>query len=207
MIGGYYYINEPGRMSLGTITEFVIYINMLTFPVSAIGWTASMIQRAAASQKRLNEFLDTKPAIYDQPLAKKINIDGNIEFNNVDFTYSHTGIEALKNFSLSIKKGEKVAIIGRTGSGKSTVAQLLLRMYDTIKGTIELEKTDIREIDLKSLREQISYVPQDIFLFSDTVANNISFGMKEAVVCKWKKQQCRQVFIKRFWDLEKNMKH
>jgi ATP-binding cassette subfamily B multidrug efflux pump len=179
MIGGYYYINEPGRMSLGTITEFVIYINMLTFPVSAIGWTASMIQRAAASQKRLNEFLDTKPAIYDQPLAKKINIDGNIEFNNVDFTYSHTGIEALKNFSLSIKKGEKVAIIGRTGSGKSTVAQLLLRMYDTTKGTIELEKTDIREIDLRSLREQISYVPQDIFLFSDSVANNISFGMKD----------------------------
>ena len=179
MIGGYYYINEPGRMSLGTITEFVIYINMLTFPVSAIGWTASMIQRAAASQKRLNEFLDTKPAIYDQPLPKKINIGGNIEFNNVDFTYSHTGIEALKNFSLSIKKGEKVAIIGRTGSGKSTVAQLLLRMYDATKGTIELEKTDIREIDLRSLREQISYVPQDVFLFSDSVANNISFGMKD----------------------------
>ena len=179
MIGGYYYINEPGRMSLGTITEFVIYINMLTFPVSAIGWTASMIQRAAASQKRLNEFLDTQPAIYDQPLAKKIRIEGNIEFNNVDFTYSHTGIEALKNFSLSIKRGEKVAIIGRTGSGKSTVAQLLLRSYDTTKGIIELEGTDIREIELKTLREQISYVPQDVFLFSDSVAKNISFGMKD----------------------------
>lgn len=179
MIGGYYYITYGlDRMSFGTITEFVIYINMLTFPVSAIGWTASMIQRAAASQKRLNEFLDTKPIIYDQPLSKKIKIEGNIEFNNVDFTYSHTGIEALKNFSLSIKKGEKVAIIGRTGSGKSTVAQLLLRMYDTTKGTIELEGTDIRDIDLKSLREQISYVPQDVFLFSDSVANNISFGMK-----------------------------
>ena len=179
MIGGYYYINEPGRMSLGTITEFVIYINMLTFPVSAIGWTASMIQRAAASQKRLNEFLDTQPAIYDQPLAKKIRIEGNIEFNNVDFTYSHTGIVALKNFSLSIKRGEKVAIIGRTGSGKSTVAQLLLRLYDTTKGIIELEGTDIREIELKTLREQISYVPQDVFLFSDSVAKNISFGMKD----------------------------
>ncbi len=180
MIGGYYYINYGlERMSLGTITEFVIYINMLTFPVSAIGWTASMIQRAAASQKRLNEFLDTKPAIYDQPLAKKIKIEGNIEFSKVDFTYSHTGIEALKNFSLSIKKGEKVAIIGRTGSGKSTVAQLLLRMYDTTNGAIELEGTDIREIDLRSLREQISYVPQDVFLFSDSVANNISFGMKD----------------------------
>jgi len=180
MIGGYYYINYGlDRMSLGTITEFVIYINMLTFPVSAIGWTASMIQRAAASQKRLNEFLDTKPVISDQLLAKKIKIEGNIEFSNVDFTYSHTGIEALKNFSLSIKKGEKVAIIGRTGSGKSTVAQLLLRMYDTTNGTIELEGTDIREIDLRSLREQISYVPQDVFLFSDSVANNISFGMKD----------------------------
>jgi len=180
MIGGYYYINYGlDRMSLGTITEFVIYINMLTFPVSAIGWTASMIQRAAASQKRLNEFLDTKPVISDQPLAKKIKVDGNIEFSNVDFTYSHTGIEALKNFSLSIKKGEKVAIIGRTGSGKSTVAQLLLRMYDTTNGAIELEGTDIREIDIRSLREQISYVPQDVFLFSDSVANNISFGMKD----------------------------
>jgi ATP-binding cassette subfamily B protein len=166
-------------MSLGTITEFVIYINMLTFPVSAIGWTASMIQRAAASQKRLNEFLDTKPVISDQPLAKKIKIEGNIEFSNVDFTYSHTGIEALKNFSLSIKKGEKIAIIGRTGSGKSTVAQLLLRMYDTTNGAIEFEGTDIQEIDLRSLREQISYVPQDVFLFSDSVANNISFGMKD----------------------------
>jgi len=179
MIGGYYYINYPERMSLGTITEFVIYINMLTFPVSAIGWTASMIQRAAASQKRLNEFLDTEPTIYSGTAADKIDLKGNIEFNNVDFTYSHTGIEALKNFNLSIKKGEKVAIIGRTGSGKSTVAQLLLRMYDATNGKIELEGKDIRAIDLKTLREQISYVPQDIFLFSDTVANNISFGMKE----------------------------
>ena len=187
MIGGYYYINGLRGVTLGTITEFVIYINMLTFPVSAIGWTASMIQRAAASQKRLNEFLDTKPAIYDQPLAKKIRVHGNIEFNNVDFTYSHTGIEALKNFSLSIKNGEKVAIIGRTGSGKSTVAQLLLRMYDTTKGTIELEKTDIREMDLKSLREQISYVPQDVFLFSDSVAKNISFGMNEGSIAQVEK--------------------
>ncbi|TMI86452.1 MAG: ABC transporter ATP-binding protein, partial [Bacteroidetes bacterium] len=141
--------------------------------------TASMIQRAAASQKRLNEFLDTKPVIHDEPLAKKIKIEGNIEFSNVDFIYSHTGIQALKNFSLSIKRGEKVAIIGRTGSGKSTVAQLLLRMYDTTNGTIEMEGTDIREIELRSLREQISYVPQDVFLFSDSVASNISFGIKD----------------------------
>jgi len=176
MIGGYYYINYPGEMTLGTITEFVIYINMLTFPVSAIGWTASMIQRAAASQKRLNEFLHTEPVVYSPPSAKKITINGNIRFNDVDFTYAHTGIEALKYFNLSIREGEKVAIIGRTGSGKSTVAQLLLRMYDVTKGNIEIEGTDIREVDLKSLREQISYVPQDVFLFSDSVANNISFG-------------------------------
>ena len=180
MIGGYYYIYYPERMSLGTITEFVIYINMLTFPVSAIGWTASMIQRAAASQKRLNEFLDTKPTIFNQASSDKIDLEGNIEFKDVDFTYTHTGIQALKNFNLSIKKGEKVAIIGRTGSGKSTVAQLLLRMYDVTNGRIELGGKDIRQIDLKSLREQISYVPQDVFLFSDTVANNISFGIQDA---------------------------
>ncbi len=180
MIGGYLYLTYgPQRMSLGTITEFVIYINMLTFPVSAIGWTASMIQRAAASQKRLNEFLHTGPAIYNHASAKEIKVEGNIKFTGVDFTYSHTGIEALKDFSLTIKKGEKVAIIGRTGSGKSTVAQLLLRMYDVKNGKIEIEGTDIKEIDLKSLREQISYVPQDVFLFSDSVANNISFGMKD----------------------------
>jgi ATP-binding cassette subfamily B multidrug efflux pump len=182
MIGGYYYIKYPAEMSLGTIAEFVIYINMLTFPVSAIGWTASMIQRAAASQKRLNEFLHTDPVVYSPPSGKKITIDGNIKFNKVDFTYSHTGIEALKDFDLTIKKGQKIAIIGRTGSGKSTVAQLLLRTYDVTKGSIEIEGIDIREIDLPTLREQISYVPQDVFLFSDTVADNISFGRKNASI-------------------------
>jgi len=187
MIGGYYFINYPERMSLGTITEFVIYINMLTFPVSAIGWTASMIQRAAASQKRLNEFLHTKPVIEDLPAAKKIKLEGNIDFKEVDFTYPHTGIEALKKFNLSIRKGEKVAIIGRTGSGKSTVAQLLLRMYDTTNGKIELEGTDIRGVDLRSLREQISYVPQDVFLFSDSVADNISFGIKDGNIMQVEK--------------------
>jgi ATP-binding cassette subfamily B multidrug efflux pump len=180
MIGGYYYINHPGEMTLGTIAEFIIYINMLTFPVSAIGWTASMIQRAAASQKRLNEFLHTEPVVCNPAAAKKITIVGNIRFKNVDFTYPHTGIEALKDFDLSIKNGEKVAIIGRTGSGKSTVAQLLLRMYDVTKGSIEIEGIDIRDIDLAGLREQISYVPQDVFLFSDTVADNISFGRRDS---------------------------
>ena len=179
MIGGLYYINTPERMSIGIITEFVIYINMLTFPVSAIGWTASMIQRAAASQKRLNEFLNTEPEINNNRESETVTVSGNIEFKNVDFTYPHTGIQAIRNFSLSIKKGERVALVGRTGSGKSTIAQLLLRMYNVSSGQILIENKDISRINIKSLRDQISYVPQDVFLFSETVANNISFGVKE----------------------------
>ncbi|HEU4574630.1 MAG TPA: ABC transporter ATP-binding protein [Chitinophagaceae bacterium] len=179
MIGGLSYIHNPEQTPIATIVEFVIYINMLMFPVSAIGWTASMIQRAAASQKRLNEFLQTKPDIHNSPVAEKITIEGNIRFNSVNFIYPHTGIHALKNFDLEIKKGQKVAIVGRTGSGKSTVAQLLLRMYDTTGGTIEIDGKNIREIDLKTLREQISYVPQDVFLFSDSIENNIRFGLKK----------------------------
>jgi len=148
--------------------------------VSAIGWTASMIQRAAASQKRLNEFLDTPSLIANSPAAVAPVLQGDILFNNVNFTYPDTGIHAIKNFSLHIKKGDKVAIIGRTGTGKSTIAQLLLRMYDPAGGNIALDGTDIRQIDLRSLREQISYVPQDVFLFSDTVTNNIKFGVKDS---------------------------
>jgi len=177
MIGGIHHINHPEQTDLATIVEFVIYINMLTFPVSAIGWTASMIQRAAASQKRLNEFLHTKPTIENISSPQKIFLRGNIGFKNVDFIYPHTGIQGLKNFNLEIRKGEKVAIVGRTGSGKSTVAQLLLRMYDVGKGRIELDGVDIRQLDLRNFREQISYVPQDVFLFSDSVSNNIRFGL------------------------------
>ncbi len=178
MIGGLYYIRGNHNISLGTILEFVMYINMLTFPVSAIGLTASMIQRAAASQKRINEFLDTEPTI-QSPLtsSEPFELKGDIKFDKVNFTYPHTGIQAIKNFSLEIKKGEKVAIVGRTGSGKSTIAQLLLRMYDVTDGEIKLDGRKIQTIDLKQLREQISYVPQDVFLFSETVANNIAFGV------------------------------
>jgi ATP-binding cassette subfamily B protein len=178
MIGGLHHIYNPDKTSLPLIIEFVIYINMLTFPVFAIGWTASMIQRAAASQKRLNEFLETEPTIKNNPAPQKIHLRGNIKFEDVDFTYPHTGIDALKNVNLEIKQGNKIAIVGRTGSGKSTVAQLLLRMYDVTNGKIELDGIDIRELNLKDIREQISYVPQDVFLFSDTVNNNIRFGLK-----------------------------
>lgn len=186
MIGGLYYINHEHNISLGTIVEFIVYVNMLTFPVSAIGLTASMVQRAAASQKRLNEFLDIEPQVKDSASAKDMIIEGAVDFNNVTFTYPDTGIVALKNFSLHIKKGEKVAITGRTGSGKSTIAQLLLRMYNVQEGDIQMDKTPLADLQLSSLRQQISYVPQDVFLFSDTVENNIRFGIpnakKEAVV-------------------------
>jgi ATP-binding cassette subfamily B multidrug efflux pump len=180
MTGGLFYIHGSHNIGLNTIVEFVMYINMLTFPVSAIGLTASMIQRAAASQKRINEFLDTEPTIQDPPGAVVPSLTGNICFNNVNFVYPHTGIHAVKDFTLEIKRGEKVAIVGRTGSGKSTIAQLILRMYDVSSGAIELDGTNIQKLDLKTLREKISFVPQDVFLFSETVENNIRFGLQEA---------------------------
>lgn len=167
-------------ITAGTIAEFVLYIQMLTFPVSAIGWTASMTQRAAASQKRINEFLHTQPEIKNSGDEQKPVLQGNISFTNVDFTYPHTGINAIKDFSLQIKRGQKIAIIGRTGTGKSTIAQLMLHMYNPQKGIITYDGIPLNKIDLAALREQISYVPQDVFLFSETVSNNISFGMESA---------------------------
>lgn len=180
MIGGLYYIKGTHNVGIDTIVEFVMYINMLMFPVSAIGLTASMIQRAAASQKRINEFLQTQPAIREPLQVVKKELEGNIVFENVDFVYSDTGIRALHNFNLTVKKGQKVAIVGRTGSGKTTIAQLLLRMYDTTSGNIQLDGVDIRHLSLRKLREQVSYVPQDVFLFSETVENNIRFGLQHA---------------------------
>jgi ATP-binding cassette, subfamily B, multidrug efflux pump len=178
MIGGFYVINGTHSTDLGTITEFVIYITMLTFPVSAIGWVASMIQRASASQKRLNEFLETRPEIQNIKQPAKQAVTGNISFEHVDFIYPHTGIHAIKDFNLQVKKGEKIAIIGRTGSGKTTLAQLMLRFYDPTRGAICMDGRDIRNLDLSDFRNQIGYVPQDVFLFSDTVTGNILFGME-----------------------------
>ncbi len=179
MIGGVYAIYGSHGVGISTIAEFVMYINMLTFPVSAIGWTASMIQRAAASQKRLNEFLDTKPVINNPAQPVNTVLEGHIVFDKVDFVYPNTGIQALKQFNLSIRKGQKIAIIGHTGSGKTTIAQLLLRMYDPTAGNILIDGVKVSDMDLQNLRKQISYVPQDVFLFSDTITNNISFGLGE----------------------------
>jgi len=177
LIGGWQAIQ--GHITPGNIAEFVIYINMLMFPIMAIGWTANMIQRAAASQKRINEFLDTEPTIYSAPDAVVRHIDGAIEFKEVSFVYPHTGIKALDRFSLNIKQGQRVAIIGRTGSGKSTIVHLLLRMYDVTEGNITVDGLPLKQYDLHSLRRQISYVPQEVFLFSDTITQNIAFGANE----------------------------
>jgi len=164
-----------GSITAGNIAEFVIYVNMLTWPVASIGWVASIIQRAAASQKRINEFLNTEADIVN-PTTAPLTLKGGVEFKNVSFTYPHTGIEALKKVSFSILPEQKIAIVGRTGSGKSTIASLLERLYDVSNGEILIDGQDIREVNLLELRRQIGYVPQDVFMFSDSVANNIAFG-------------------------------
>lgn len=177
LIGSKMALTNPDKV--GIIVEFVIYINMLMFPVSAIGSVASMVQRAAASQKRINEFLHTKPLVVNPVKENKPeSFSGSIIFNKVSFTYPHTGIRALNNLSFEVKPGEKVMILGKTGSGKSTIAQLLLRFYDPQKGAIFIGDQNIRYASLPALRNYISYVPQDVFLFSDTVSNNIRFGLR-----------------------------
>ncbi|MCX8212686.1 MAG: ABC transporter ATP-binding protein, partial [Lewinella sp.] len=173
-VGGLQVVN--GSISAGNIAEFVIYVNMLTWPVTAIGWIASIVQQAAASQKRINEFLETKTSIVDPMPEDRHDIKGEITFENVSFVYPDTGIKAVDGVSFHLKAGEKLAIIGRTGSGKTTIADLLLRMYDVTEGRILIDGKDIREQGLANLRQQIGYVPQDIFLFSDSIHNNIAFG-------------------------------
>lgn len=177
-IGGLQTIN--GQISIGNIVEFVLYVNMLTWPVTAIGWVTSIIQRAAASQKRINEFLQTKPQIVN-PTEDNMEVKGKVEFKNVSFTYEDSGIKALQNVSFTIEAGESLAIIGKTGSGKSTIASLFCRMYDTSEGQIFIDDKNIKECNLNALRSSIGYVPQEAFLFSDTIANNIAFGLKENI--------------------------
>ena len=177
-LGGIQAYHDPSKV--GTIIEFVFYINMLTFPVSAIGLTASMIQRAAASQKRLNEFLAIKPSNFsgNKPLKKLL---GDITFENVNLVYPHSGINGISNFNLQINAGQKVLVLGKTGSGKSSIAQLLTRMYDPSSGVLKMDGIDIKEFSITDLRQAIGYVQQDVFLFSDAVKNNIEFGLNQII--------------------------
>jgi ATP-binding cassette subfamily B protein len=176
--GGKMYI-EGSISSIGTIAEFILYVNMLTWPVASLGWISSMVQEAEASQKRINEFLKIKPDIQNTNPNHSI-IDGNIVFNNVHFTYNDTKITALKGITFTVKKGETLAILGKTGSGKSTILSLISRLYDTTDGTIEIDGLNTKELNLFDLRNSIACVPQDAFLFSDSIKNNIKFGNENA---------------------------
>ena len=175
-VGGIYVIK--GMITPGNIAEFVIYVNMLTWPVTSIGWVASIIQRAAASQKRINEFLHTEPSI-QSITSNRVALEGQVTFRNVSFTYPDTGIEALRSVDFEIPPGQRWAVIGRTGCGKSTIAELMMRLYDVTEGEIQYDGQDARYLNLFDLRSQIGYVPQDVFLFSDSIYGNISFGSAE----------------------------
>jgi ATP-binding cassette subfamily B protein len=176
-VGGNQYIN--GEIQIGVIAEFMLYVNMLTWPVAIVGWVTSMVQQAEASQKRINEFLEEVPEIQNTS-TNSFKIEGDIEFKNVYIKYDDTNITALKDISFSVKKGQKVAILGKTGSGKSSITNLISRLYDVDNGSILIDKTPIKEINLIDLRKDIGFVPQDPFLFSDTISNNIKFGNEKA---------------------------
>ncbi|MCP9768512.1 ABC transporter ATP-binding protein [Lacihabitans sp. LS3-19] len=167
-----------GKISAGNITEFIMYVFMLTWPLTALGWTSGQIQRAAASQKRINEFLKIKTDIVSVKKLEPV-LQGKIEFRNVNFKYEDTGIQALANINFTVNAGESVAIIGTTGSGKSTIANLLLRMYDTDQGEVLFDGINIKDLEISNFRNQMAYVPQDVFLFSETIKSNIQFGNKK----------------------------
>lgn len=175
-----------GALTFGNIAEFIIYVNLLTWPVASLGWTSSLVQRAEASQKRINEFLKTKTDIISEENLER-EIQGKIEFKDVSFEYPDTGIVALKNISFSISPGESLAIIGTTGSGKSTIANLIGRLYDSTKGEVLIDDISIKKYQLTSIRSQMGFVPQDVFLFSDTIYNNIGFGISDSDEEKVKK--------------------
>jgi ATP-binding cassette subfamily B protein len=176
--GGLMYINGTIK-SIGTIAEFILYVNMLTWPVASLGWVSSMVQEAEASQKRINEFLKIVPEIQNKNTEKSI-IEGAISFENVSYTYEDTNIKALEDVSFTVHKGETLAILGKTGSGKSTIISLISRLYDVTEGRITIDKKEISKVNLFNLRNSIGIVPQDAFLFSDSVKNNIKFGKEDA---------------------------
>jgi ATP-binding cassette subfamily B multidrug efflux pump len=169
---------RAGEISAGTIAEFILYVGMLTWPVASIGWVTSIVQRAAASQERLNEFMNQVPEVVN-PSTQPFDLKGKLEFNHVTFSYPESGIEALHDVSFSLEPGKSLAIVGRTGSGKSTLAALITRQYDPTQGKILVDREDLREINLSDYRRQLSYVPQEVFLFSETIEENIAFGFAQ----------------------------
>lgn len=178
-VGGKQYLD--GKIAdIGIIVEFLMYVNMLTWPVATVGWVSSIVQQAEACQQRINEFLETVPEIKNIENPLPISLTGEVEFKNVTFKYPDTGIEALKNISFKIKPGQTIGILGNTGAGKSTILELIGRLYDTTAGEILIDGKPIQKINLQQYRNQIGYVPQDAFLFSDTIANNIKFGKENA---------------------------
>jgi ATP-binding cassette subfamily B protein len=173
-VGGKQYLDGEIE-GIGTIAEFIIYVNMLTWPVASLGWISSIVQQAEASQKRINEFLNQKSEIINNE-KDNFNLKGKVEFKNIDYTYKESGIRALKDISFVLNKGEKLGIIGKTGSGKTTLINLIVRLYNSTNGNIFIDNKKIEDLNIKSLRHQIGYVPQDVFLFSDSIKNNIKFG-------------------------------
>ena len=176
-IGGNQYIN--GEIQIGVVVEFMLYVNILTWPVAVVGWVTSMVQQAEASQARINEFLKQVPEIQNNNSAST-EIKGKVTFKNVTFKYDDTNITALKNINFTVNSGDTLAILGKTGSGKSTIIELISRLYDTTEGLILLDNKPIKEANLNDVRSQIGFVPQDPFLFSDTIGNNIKFGKEDA---------------------------
>jgi ATP-binding cassette subfamily B protein len=169
-----------GNLTIGNIAEFLIYVYLLTWPVTALGWITSIIQRASASQRRINEFLDEKNTIKSSS-NKKLEIKGAVEFKNVCFKYQDTGIDGMDNISFKLKAGDSLGIIGSTGSGKSTIANSILRLFDIDSGKILIDNVSIKDLDTSYFRRQVGYVPQDVFLFSDTIENNILFGSEDNI--------------------------
>lgn len=180
-VGGRQVIN--GEITPGVIAEFIIYINMVTWPFAMVGWVSALIQRAAVSQERINQILHTLPSMQFGNVKEK-ELNGLVEFKHVTYTYPNTGITALKNIDFKLKQGERLAVVGKTGSGKSTLAALLTRMFDATQGEVLIDNRDIKQYDAETLRKNLAYVPQDVFLFSDTIANNIAFGETETVQTK-----------------------
>ena len=176
-VGGQQYINN--EIQIGTIIEFMLYVNILTWPVAVIGWVTSMVQQAEASQVRINEFLEQIPEIQNHNIKPTL-LQGKIDFKDVTFTYDDTNITALKNITFSVKSGQTIAILGKTGSGKSTIIELIARLYDIKQGAILIDEKPIKSTNLNDIRNQIGFVPQDPLLFSESISNNIKFGKEDA---------------------------